>query len=258
MTPFCISAELRRAMELNNVAVGLIDLHLPQAVAAFQLGISSARLTTTADLELCQGTNLNTRNSTEADRSSSWSLVSPTRALGVFQSDHLYVHNRPFLISTSQSGPSSFAEPSLTIITSTILMFNYALTCHHIAKITGQSHPLRRARQLYNLVLHCLTSQLLIHSEEPSQPDHKDGVIGCDIASISFVLQVLVLNNLVYLQYFEFSEYQEGCRLTDQLLVLTANSSINFLLQAYLGSEQVEQLKLGWIYLQPPSTALAA
>jgi len=38
-------------------------------------------------------------------------------------------------------------------------MFNFALVCHHIAKVTGNSRPLQRALQLYRLILRCLAEQ---------------------------------------------------------------------------------------------------
>jgi hypothetical protein len=67
-----------------------------------------------------------------------------------------YVYNRPFVLPTS-CGFSTSNELAVYLVTSSaVIAFNYAIACHQLGKISGQTAPLQRSKQSYNLVIRIL------------------------------------------------------------------------------------------------------
>jgi hypothetical protein len=151
------------------------------------------------------------------------------------QSDVCYIYNRPLVIPTNVQFKNQEDLDSFVLISSTFVIFNFALACHQYGKIHGDENSLKRASCLYNLTIKSLANG-----------------DGCDEAQ--FALQCLALNNLAQLHYDQCDFHKsQSCLEIMYDMVIRTNC-----LDAYLSDEETEELMLNMVHMQAPVAACAA
>jgi len=246
---------LHQAVATNNEAVYLLDSgNLAEAVCAFQRAVAIMKVAASSSVPPPPPSGIRSQPHRKNGSVKADSLFGfhHSSALPGLQYGHAFVYDRPLLIpqaaaSVNLARASPSQVDSMVTVTSTILMFNFAMACHHIGKITGQDAPLQHAYQLYGLVLQCL--QCNNNNDDEAHHHHPD-------ESITLVLQCLALNNLAQLQYCEYSEFEKSRTCLAELLRTASKCACCF--DLYLAPDQVEELMLNLIHLDPPTAASAA
>jgi hypothetical protein len=149
-----------------------------------------------------------------------------------------FVYNRSLLLSIVTK-VSDLDELSAIILTASVSMiFNMAIAWHEFGQSTGSERYLAKAGELYDIVLSILDSTDSIPDDE------------------SFaVLKCLVLNNRAQLYYYEQCDYVQSERCADGMRHLLLSTDV---LEAYLDVEEVDEMRMNAVYLQPPMVAPAA
>ena len=245
-----MDATLHQAVATNNEAVYLLDSgNLAEAVCAFQRAVAIMKVAASSSVPPPPSGIRSQHRKKGAVTADSLFGFHHSSALPGLQYGHAFVYDRPLLIpqaaaSLDLASASPSEVDSIVTVTSTILMFNFAMACHHIGKITGQDAPLQNAYELYGLVLQCLQCS---NNDEPHH--HPDD-------SVTLVLQCLALNNLAQLQYCEYCEFEKSRLCLDELLRTASKCACCF--DLYLAPDQVEELMLNLIHLDPPTAASVA
>jgi hypothetical protein len=225
------------AVLLNNEGVHMLRCgYFEGAIHAFQRGLSLLKEITTS-----QGMGEQqhmTQGSTQSNNSAiSFGSLEERHdvALGGLQRGLCFVYDRPVLLKTS-------VEESTVLMSSTVLLFNFGLACHQCWMQTGSEDAMRRATEIYQLILRVLVGRA-------SHED--DGTCG--------VLQCLVLNNLAHL-HFEACEYLETQYCMEGLrdLILWEGWLDEPCSSAFMSDYEREELKLNLLHIKTPSTAQAA
>jgi hypothetical protein len=155
------------------------------------------------------------------------------------QSPHdgpFYVHYRPLMIPANIL-LSSADQAELVQILTTFVLFNLALACHHYGKVSGMSEPLKRAKELYGVVL-------------------KYGGSADEGASQAVdLMQCLALNNLAHLHY-EHCQYEISTRYMENMYELIGQTQC--LDCRYVSSSEAEEIVLNVHFAMPPAVAAAA
>jgi tetratricopeptide (TPR) repeat protein len=148
-----------------------------------------------------------------------------------------FVYNRSLLLS-NVTKVSDLDELSAIILTASVSMiFNMAIAWHEFGQFTFSERYLAKAGELYDIVLSILDSTDNIPDDE------------------SFaVLKCLVLNNRAQL-YYEQCNYVQSERCVDGMRHLLLSTDV---LEAYLDVEEVDEMRVNVVYLQPPMVAPAA
>ena len=154
------------------------------------------------------------------------------------QNDNCYVYDRPLLIPTDLKISTQEDLHSAILISSTWIVFNFALALHQLGMISGKDAPLRRAVGLYDLTL-----RMLCRSDIDE--------------SMNAVLRCLALNNLAQLQY-EYCEYEKSKYCTDCMYDLAVSTGCLDSSCSYLSESDIDEIKWNLVHLHPPTVAKAA
>jgi len=236
------------AVMLNNTAVSLLDSgDLVQAVSTFRRAVSIMKCASGGPSSFLGSS---TYNNTKVSTNFFHHIVSANVLPGL-QTGLAYVLDRPLLIAVDDHDVDAAMIAANEIpfsgsvtVTSTVILYNFALACHYIGKTTGQDVALKQAYQLYALVLRCLPHE--IHYLVGYEPQVGETVT---------VLQCLALNNLAQLQY-ELCEYQESRKSMERLLHTVLHGCA--VLKASLGAESFQEIMLNLIHLKESPTAAHA
>jgi hypothetical protein len=244
---------LSQAVAYNNEAIELLRSGMfSESVTAFQRALSATNKAANSSISL-------TLKPPE-DETASLSFVcfsesAPT--LSQLPMEQGYVFDRPLSFSAMGAIPvdgttsHSVGENNCDVtVTSTVIMFNFALLCHQLGKTQGSSTLLNKAKLLYTLVLQCMVLQ------EPTVVLQDDS-LSLNEDDTKVVLQCLVLNNLALLQY-EGCDYKGSRKSVDQLCKYLT-PPCTFSCATVLGEEATREIILNLVYMKsPPSTAHAA
>jgi hypothetical protein len=149
--------------------------------------------------------------------------------------DDFFIHSSPLVLSN---------DPKIVLLddvqdavwsTSTVMIFNMALSWHMQAVTTGAALARFKASQLYDLVLSML------------EQSHGD-----DDAYLA--LELLALNNRAHLLYEE-RDWEQGRICVEAMCALLMHTES---LKLYIGLEETEELHLNALRLQTLATASAA
>lgn len=231
---------LLRVSNINNEGVGLLNSgDFLRAIESFQSGIALMRDITQNAFVAKLFPPLATI--TKPSQGSNSILLHTGATLAGLQDGSGYVYDRPLLLPTEFRTPAADELDSTgSILTSsTVVTFNFALTCHQYGKQCGQGGPLKQAAELYSLTL------ALLQNSSMSDKVHS-------------TLKCLVLNNLAHLHH-EHSEYHQSQHCLERLydLIIWAGC-LNDSSCSFLTEKEVTEIKLNLMHLHPPSAARAA
>jgi hypothetical protein len=122
------------------------------------------------------------------------------------------------------------------------MIFNMAIAWHDLGQTTGREMYLNKAGQLFDTVLSILDSTTRADLDTDSD-DESCAILTC-----------LVLNNRAQLYHAQcdYVHCEHCARSIRQLLFSTD------MLEAYLDVEEVDEIRMNIVHLQPPTVAHAA
>ena len=201
---------------VNNEAVcGLINGDATGAIKGFQHAIAIVKNTAEQrDFEL----------KAQREGAGSGLTFQPSdHALVGLQDGNLFVFDRPLFLAHGKEDSCEQLE-----ITSGILMFNFALACHQLGKLSGNTRLLHQAKHLYELTLRCSLNK------------NQEGAL---------VLQCLALNNLAHILNQE-CDYSNSKMYMDRLATITDDDCL-LLLTYYVEPQEVEEILLNLLQKEP-------
>lgn len=222
---------LQEAIMINNEGVRLLSYgNISCALHSFQNAVTMMKEVAVAQAEKPRAIPPN-------DSSCSRFEPAPERPgnLVGLQNEACYIYDRPLLIPTDFNIATLEEQDSFMLMSSTFVIFNFALACHQFGKISGNEVHLLRAGQLYELTLKILSS---------AERDH----------AMHSVLQCLALNNLAQLHYDQ-CDYQKSQSYMESMFDLVMTTDC---LDTHLSEKEVEELMLNLVHMQPPTVAPAA
>jgi hypothetical protein len=225
---------LLQSIAMNKEGVRLLNLgDTSGAIAVFQHAVAVMRNVAAAHAE--NPCELFDNLASEEMRTSFPRRDQRPQDLVGLQSDVCYIYNRPLVIPTVAHIKNQEDLDSFVQISSSFIIFNFALVCHQYGKIHGDEASLKRAGCLYNLTVKSLANG-----------------VGCDQAH--FALQCLALNNLAQLHYdqCDFRKSQSCLEIMYDMVIRTN------CLDSYLSDEETEELMLNLVHMQAPVAACAA
>ena len=209
---------------VNNEAVGgLINGDATGAIKGFQHAIAIVK--NTAE----QREYWPHEHSQQRGSSAGPAFHPSEQPLAGLQEGSLFVFDRPLLLAHGIEDSGEQLE-----ITSAILMFNFALACHQLGKLSGNTRLLNQAKHLYELTLRC--------SSNKTQED-------------AAVLQCLALNNLAYILHQE-CDFSTSKLYMDRLSMV-ADDDCLLLLTLYVAPEEVEEILLNLLQREPTGAQAA-
>jgi hypothetical protein len=227
---------LNEAIQLNNAGVKLHQQgQWASCLSTFQRAVDTLRVMSeqVSQWRQCHAPSI----SLIGTHQSSFCLETCRRRAGSLVPGQYFVYNRSLLLSIV-SKVSDLDELSAIILTASVSMiFNMAIAWHEFGQLTCNETYLAKAGQLYDIVLSILDSNNSIPGDE------------------SFaVMNCLVLNNRAQLHY-EQCDYVQSERCVDGIRYLLLSTDV---LEAYLDVEEVDEMRMNIVYLQPPTVAHAA
>lgn len=232
---------LDKAIAINNEGVRLLGVgNCSAGLQEFQRAIVLLRQ---ASEELDPRTGALPAESSEdgRDDSSAYFCVGPSsRNLTGLQNAHCYVYDRPLLLPTKMAISCLEEFDSVVLTLSTSVIFNMALACHQHGQVTGLAVALTKSANLYEFIVKVLN-------------DNNDGVVD---ELEHHMLLCLALNNLAQLHY-DSCDYQK-CQIYLDKLFDVVVASPYCLDDSCLNEEDVEEIMLNLVHMNPPSGACAA
>jgi hypothetical protein len=227
---------LNEAITLNNTGVKLHQqVQWASCLSTFQRAIDTLRVVSeqVSEWRRCHAPS----SSLHGTQESSFCLESCRRRPGSLVPGQHYVYNRSMLLSTVTK-VSDVDELSAIILTASVSMiFNMAIAWHEFSQFTCSERYLAKAGQLYDCMLSIL--------------DTTNGIL--DDESFT-VLKCLGLNNRAQM-YYEQCDYVQSARCVDGMRYLLLATDM---LECYLDVEEVDEIRMNMVYLQPPTVAHAA
>ena len=244
---------LSHAVAFNNEAIELLRSGMfSESVTAFQSALSATNKAANLSISLTMKPG-----NDEVGMLSFVCFSQSAPTLSQLPMEQGYVFDRPLSFSARGALPvegtasHSDGENNFDVtVTSTVIMFNFALLCHQLGKTQGNTTLLNKAKLLYTLILQCMVLQepTIVLQEESHSLDEDETKV---------VLQCLVLNNLALLQY-EGCDYKGSRQSVDQLYKFLTPPR-TFSCATFLGEEATREIILNLVYMKsPPSTAHAA
>jgi hypothetical protein len=227
---------LNEAIALNNMGVKLHQQgQWTSCLSTFQRAVDTLRVVSeqVSEWRRCHAPS----SSLHGTQASSFCLEACCRRPGSLVPGQHFVYNRSMLLSTVAK-VSDVDELSAIILTASVSMiFNMAIAWHEFSQFTCSERYVAKTGQLYDIVLSILDTTNGIPDDE------------------SFtVLKCLGLNNRAQL-YYEQCDYVQSERCVDGMRHLLLATDV---LEGYLDVEEVDEIRMNMVYLQPPTVAHAA
>jgi tetratricopeptide (TPR) repeat protein len=225
---------LLQAITMNNEGVELLcDGKVEAAVVRFQ----QATLVLKAATNVSDGSPSQPQHGPcRRQTTASFGFDKHANGIATLRSDLHYIYNRPLRLPDDIKVTKQVDLERVLLIASTSIIFNMALAWHLHGRISGRTSQLKKARQLYDLVVQVVSDE-----------DQVDGSF--------LVLECVALNNLAQLCY-DLGNYDTSQAYMEDIDDLLMDHN-NFL-DAYLEAEQADEIRYNIIHAQPPSTAAAA
>lgn len=246
---FATMDALRETIHINNEAIlGLRfcdgDSSKSSCLSEFQRAVCLMR-SFSDDMDAAFGSPAN--GTSESRRSSSFNSIgfcfdpenNETVSLKGLLSDSGHVYNRPLMLQTNIAVTNLNDLESLGLVVSTTVIFNLALAWHQRGVNTGNELSLSKAGKLYDLILAILKNN-------STEEDH--------YGKTHRVLKCLALNNRAHIHYQQ-GDYLNSRKCMRDVFVLLKYTDY---LEIYLGSMEVQEIRLNVFHLRTPSVALAA
>jgi hypothetical protein len=243
---------LHRATELNNAGVQLLETNdISGAIKPFcdALNVMKDYMDTGKDIQL---------TTTFKDQNALFDLHHVVLAgmIDAIQSNSIqtsklsedtrgpYIYSRPIMLPDAKLFLSALRNDSIDLdmllaTAITIIVFNFALSCHLHSERSGAASTLKQALQLYNLAIRMI-------EQADCQPNFLQ------------VLEYLALNNMASIYYYSSCDYKNSHHCLDCIKNLRVYRNIDILALEFLFEIEWTNLKLNLMVIQFPSAAQAA